>query len=91
MNHAKPLPFLRRQPARASYSGVSVVNRETLVERLEQIVGKDGVFTRPADLLVYEYDGSVDGAVNRPTMAPHFGPRPDATGHRRRPKQGRKR
>ena len=37
--------------------------KSTLIERLERIVGKDGVFSRPADLLVYEYDGSVEGAV----------------------------
>src|ERR671917_109748 len=46
----------------------TAVNRETLVEKLQSIVGKDGVFTRTADLLVYEYDGSVDGAVE--TAAP---------------------
>ena len=36
----------------------------TLVERLEQIVGPGGVFHGAGDLLVYEYDGSVDGAVD---------------------------
>jgi glycolate oxidase len=46
----------------------TVVDRETLVEKLRGIVGRDGVFSRPADLLVYEYDGSVDGAVE--TAAP---------------------
>jgi len=35
-----------------------------LVQRLEQIVGKDSVFSHPSDLLVYEYDGSVEGAVD---------------------------
>lgn len=44
------------------------MNRETLIERLQQIVGPAGVYSRPADLLVYEYDGSVDGAVE--TAAP---------------------
>jgi len=39
------------------------MDRSTLIERLERIVGRNGVFHRPADLLVYEYDGSVDGAV----------------------------
>jgi glycolate oxidase len=39
-----------------------------LVERLERIVGPGNVFSRPADLLVYEYDGSVEGAVE--TAAP---------------------
>src|SRR5687768_12384399 len=45
----------------------TAVNRETLVEKLQCIAGKDGVFTRTADLLVYEYDGSVDGAVETAT------------------------
>src|SRR5688572_13703781 len=39
------------------------MNRDTLIERLEQIVGVGSVFHRSADLVVYEYDGSVDGAV----------------------------
>ncbi|MGI8477252.1 MAG: FAD-binding oxidoreductase [Thermomicrobiales bacterium] len=34
-----------------------------LIERLRRIVGERSVFHEPADLLVYEYDGSVDGAV----------------------------
>src|SRR5918996_2065359 len=44
------------------------MDREILVEKLQGIVGTDAVFSRPADLLVYEYDGSVDGAVE--TAAP---------------------
>jgi glycolate oxidase len=40
----------------------------TLVEQLQMAVGADSVFHRPADLLVYEYDGSVEGAVD--TAAP---------------------
>ncbi len=44
------------------------MNREQLIDRLKAIVGPDAVFSRPADLLVYEYDGSVDGAVE--TAAP---------------------
>ena len=39
------------------------MDRASLIERLERIVGPGGVFHRPGDLLVYEYDGSVDGAV----------------------------
>src|SRR5215203_3433474 len=46
----------------------TVVDRETLVEKLQGIVGTDAVFAHPAELLVYEYDGSVDGAVE--TAAP---------------------
>src|SRR5262245_45368288 len=37
----------------------AAMDRTTLIERLERIVGPGGVFHRPADLLVYEYDGSV--------------------------------
>ncbi|MGH2559571.1 MAG: FAD-binding oxidoreductase [Thermomicrobiales bacterium] len=44
------------------------MNQSRLIERLQQIVGSDGVFHRASDLLVYEYDGSVDGAVE--TAAP---------------------
>jgi glycolate oxidase len=40
------------------------MNHASLINRLEKILGKDGVYHRPADLLVYEYDGSVDGAVD---------------------------
>jgi glycolate oxidase len=40
------------------------MDRTTLIERLERILGPGGVFHRPGDLLVYEYDGSVDGAVD---------------------------
>ena len=39
------------------------MDRESLIAELQRIVGHDGVYSRPADLLVYEYDGSVDGAV----------------------------
>ena len=39
------------------------MDRTTLIDRLERILGPGAVFQRPADLLVYEYDGSVDGAV----------------------------
>lgn len=45
------------------------MDRATLIDRLQQIVGPDGVFHRPADLLVYEYDGSVDGAVDTASPA----------------------
>ncbi|MBI2760558.1 MAG: FAD-binding protein [Chloroflexi bacterium] len=31
-----------------------------LVRELERIVGRDGVFHRPEDLLVFEYDGTID-------------------------------
>lgn len=40
----------------------------SLIEQLISVVGIQGVRHRPTDLLVYEYDGSVDGAVD--TAAP---------------------
>jgi glycolate oxidase len=40
-----------------------VRQHDQLIDRLERIVGPQHVFHQPADLLVYEYDGSVDGAV----------------------------
>ncbi len=45
------------------------MDRQLLLDELERIVGPDGIRHRPVDLLVYEYDGSVDGAVDtaRPT------------------------
>jgi len=44
------------------------MDRKHLLDELERIVGREGVRHRPVDLLVYEYDGSVDGAVD--TAAP---------------------
>ncbi|CAN5824372.1 FAD-linked oxidase C-terminal domain-containing protein [soil metagenome] len=44
------------------------MDRQYLLKELERIVGIDGVRHRPVDLMVYEYDGSVDGAVD--TAAP---------------------
>ena len=45
-------------------SGEHDMDRQQLLEELERIVGADGVRHRPVDLMVYEYDGSVDGAVD---------------------------
>ena len=53
------------------------MDRESLIAELQRIVGGDGVYARPADLLVYEYDGSVDGAVE--TAAPTAVALPTAT------------
>jgi glycolate oxidase len=39
------------------------MDQSLLISRLEAIVGPQGVFHQPSDLIVYEYDGSVDGAV----------------------------
>lgn len=40
------------------------MNRQDVLKELEAIVGPAAVRHRPVDLLVYEYDGSVDGAVD---------------------------
>lgn len=40
------------------------MDRNTLLADLERIVGSEGLRHRPVDLMVYEYDGSVDGAVD---------------------------
>src|SRR5215217_4731202 len=64
-----PLTYLTPTLARRADGMVrTVVDHETLVTKLRGIVGKDAVFAHPAELLVYEYDGSVDGAVE--TAAP---------------------
>jgi glycolate oxidase len=39
------------------------MNHTQLIDRLGEIVGPSAVFHDAGDLLVYEYDGSVDGAV----------------------------
>lgn len=39
------------------------MDRSQLIRKLEDICGPAGVFHSHSDLLVYEYDGSVDGAV----------------------------
>ena len=39
------------------------MQQRALMDNLRRIVGERSVFHEPADLLVYEYDGSVDGAV----------------------------
>ena len=44
------------------------MERQHLLDELQRIVGDGAVRHRPVDLLVYEYDGSVDGAVD--TAAP---------------------
>jgi glycolate oxidase len=44
------------------------MDRRQLLDELQRIVGDGAVRHRPVDLLVYEYDGSVDGAVD--TAAP---------------------
>ncbi len=40
-----------------------IEDREALARALSEVVGPDGVFTHPADLLAYEYDGSVLTAI----------------------------
>lgn len=44
------------------------MERQRIIDELERVVGPEAVRHRPVDLMVYEYDGSVDGAVD--TAAP---------------------
>lgn len=39
------------------------MDHQSLINRLQSIVGANAVFHQASDLIVYEYDGSVDGAV----------------------------
>jgi glycolate oxidase len=39
------------------------MDRAALIDKLRDICGEGGVFHTPSDLMVYEYDGGVDGAV----------------------------
>jgi glycolate oxidase len=53
------------------------MERQRIIEKLERVVGPDAVRHRPVDLMVYEYDGSVDGAVD--TAAPMAAVLPTST------------
>lgn len=44
--------------------------REKLVKELEAVVGKEFVIYRPEDLIVFEYDGSVDKALPMAVVLP---------------------
>ena len=46
------------------------MNKKRLVKELERIVGRDAVLHHPDDLLVFEYDGSVDRAVPTAVVFP---------------------
>ncbi|HEV2527713.1 MAG TPA: FAD-linked oxidase C-terminal domain-containing protein [Thermomicrobiales bacterium] len=47
-----------------STSAATTMTTQELVRQLGDVVGSGNVYHRPADLLVYEYDGSVEGAVD---------------------------
>ena len=42
----------------------------SLVKKLEAILGKDHVIYHPDDLLVFEYDGSIDKALPEAVVFP---------------------
>ncbi len=44
--------------------------RTPFIKKLEAVVGKDYVIHHPEDLLVYEYDGSIDKALPRAVVLP---------------------
>ena len=43
---------------------------QTFIEQLQAIVGEEDVISHPDDLLVYEYDGSVDSNMPRAVVFP---------------------
>jgi glycolate oxidase len=46
------------------------VTRSALVEELERVLGPDAVLWRPYDLMLYEYDGSIDKARAQAVVFP---------------------
>ena len=46
------------------------MNKPALIKGLETIVGKDNVLYHPEDLLVFEYDGSIDKAIPQAVVLP---------------------
>ena len=52
-----------------TFHATPVMNQD-FVERLQAIVGEDDVISHPEDLLVYEYDGSVDRSIPRAVVFP---------------------
>ena len=46
------------------------ISRQKLIEQLVDIVGHDYVLWNEADLLVYEYDGSIDRATPQFVVLP---------------------
>ncbi len=46
------------------------MQQKEFIERLQAIVGADCVISHPEDLLVYEYDGSVDRSMPRAVVLP---------------------
>jgi glycolate oxidase len=52
-----------------TFHATPVMNQD-FVERLQAIVGEDDVISHPEDLLVYEYDGSIDRSIPRAVVFP---------------------
>ena len=46
------------------------MQKQEFLEQLKGIVGRENLFTHPEDLLVYEYDGSVDRAMPEAVVLP---------------------
>ena len=47
-----------------------MAKKPRLVKQLEAVVGKDYVLYHPEDLLVFEYDGSIDKALPQAVVLP---------------------
>ena len=46
------------------------LKKHRFIERLESILGQENVISHPDDLLVYEYDGSVDQSIPEVVVLP---------------------
>ena len=44
--------------------------KPSVVEELQDVVGKDNVIDHPEDLLVFEYDGSIDKSLAQVVVLP---------------------
>ena len=54
----------------AKRGGALEINQRRIVKQLEGIVGRPNVIHHPEDLLVFEYDGSIDKAVPQAVVFP---------------------
>ena len=48
----------------------NVTIKPSVVEELQDVVGKDNVIDHPEDLLVFEYDGSIDKSLPQVVVLP---------------------
>ena len=58
-----PIPIWRVKAPRSRLGKASAVSNRDFLSLLQAIVGEEDVISHPEDLLVYEYDGSIDTAI----------------------------